>query len=517
MFIPVKTLHSLRKPLRTLREKEKQYKIVNFKYSIKMEYLKIAWRNIWRNKRRSFITMSSILFAAFLAIIMRSFQLGSYDAMINTMIEKYSGYIQIEHPDFPEEASIDNTIEYSEELIKKIQSVENVKDIVPRLSFFSFAYSDVQSKGVFLTGIDPELEDAMTGFNKQIATIKITEDAIENIKKEGVGEELLTALKENKNKFYSNDDVLAFEMNLSDKDDIKKYLPIIKKHAKFNSLPLTKDDKGVLIGSRLASYLKLNVGDSIVLMGQGYHGSSAAEIFPVQGVIIIPSPKLDAMMIYASLRETQNYFSAYEETENPDNPKYLLTSYAINLFDKDYLKVEKTRDEIIAVLNRDDMLVRGWKEANKELNNQIKSDNESGKMMIALLYIVIAFGVFGTVLMMIAERKREMGVMIAVGMKKLKLGIIITLEMMFMSFMGLFLGMILSAPIVALGHLNPIRLKGDMAEMMASYGMEPIMPTAWFDVYYLNQILVIAVILLVVMIFPVISIMRLKVIDALRA
>ena len=50
----------------------------------------------------------------------------------------------------------------SEELIEKIQSVENVKGIVPRLSYFSYAYSDVQSKGIIMTGIDPELENEMT-------------------------------------------------------------------------------------------------------------------------------------------------------------------------------------------------------------------------------------------------------------------------------------------------------------------------------------------------------------------
>ena len=163
------------------------------------------------------------------------------------------------------------------------------------------------------------------------------------------------------------------------------------------------------------------------------------------------------------------------------------------------------------------MLVRGWKEANKELSNQIKSDDEGGKVMIGLLYVVIAFGVFGTVLMMIAERKREMGVMIAVGMKKFKLSIVITLEMIFMSFIALLAGIIASIPIVAFGHLYPIRIKGEAAEMMAQYGMEPVMPFAWFDMYFLNQVLVIAVILLVVMIYPVISIMRIKVIDALRA
>jgi putative ABC transport system permease protein len=163
------------------------------------------------------------------------------------------------------------------------------------------------------------------------------------------------------------------------------------------------------------------------------------------------------------------------------------------------------------------MLVRGWKEANKELNNQIESDNKSGQVMIGLLYIVIAFGVFGTVLMMIAERKREMGVMIAVGMKKLRLGIIITLEMIFMSFLGLFAGILGSIPIVIVGHLNPIRLRGEAAEMMATYGMEPVLPFAWFDMYYLSQVMVVAIIVLVVMVYPVIKISRMKVIEALRA
>ena len=481
-----------------------------------LEYIKLAWRNIWRNKRRSIITMSSIFFAVFIAIVMRSFQTGSYDAMINTMIEKFSGYIQIEHPDFPEEKTIDNSIEYSEEIIQKIQSLENVKGVVPRLASFSYAYSDMQSKGALLTGINPDLENDMTEFSKQIATVKLTKEAVEKIKKEGVDKDLANALDEYEDKYYSNDEVLAFELGLKKDDDINKYIPIIKKHAAYNSTQLSENDEGVLLGSRLANYLNLNIGDSIVLMGLGYHGSSAAEIFPIRGVIIIPNPQLDGMMVYGALHHIQDYFSAYETTETGEI-KYLLSSYGINLYNKDYGSIEKTRDDIIDIIGRDDMLVRGWKEANKELNDQIESDNEGGKVMIALLYVVIAFGVFGTVLMMIAERKREMGVMIAVGMKKIKLSIIITLEMIFMGFLALTAGVIASVPIVALGHLNPIRIKGEAAEMMATYGMEPVMPFAWFDTYYLYQVLVVLIILLVVMIYPIISIMRMKVIDALRA
>jgi len=481
-----------------------------------LEYIKIAWRNIWRNKRRSIITMSSVFFATFLAIVMRSFQLGSYDAMINTMIEKFSGYIQIEHHDYPDEMSIDNSIEYSEAIIKQIQSVENVKGVAPRLSFFSQAYSEIQNKGIIITGIDPDLENDMTKFSEQIASVKLTEDAIKKIKEEGVPDAVSLALDEYKNKYYSSDDILAFELELTDQKDIEAFLPLIKKHAHYESKNITKDDDGVLIGSRLANYLKLNVGDSIVLMGMGYHGSSAAAVFPIRGVIIIPNPQLDGRMVYGSLNAVQEYFSAYSFDEEGSQTN-LLSTYAVNLHKKDYGEVEKTRDEIIKAVGREDMLIRGWREANKELYNQIKSDNDSALVMIALLYVVIGFGIFGTVLMMIAERKREMGVMIAVGMKKLRLGILITLEMMFISFLGLLGGILGSVPIVLLGNLNPIRLKGEAAEMMATYGMEPVMPLAWFDVYYLNQALVILIIVLVVMVYPVIRISKLKVIEALRA
>jgi ABC-type lipoprotein release transport system permease subunit len=304
-----------------------------------LEFLKIAWRNIWRNKRRSIITMSSIFFATFLAIIMRSFQLGSYDAMINTMIEKYTGYIQIENPDFPEEPIIDNTIEYSEEIINKIQSVENVKGVAPRITFFSQAYSDVQNKGIFLMGVDPELEDDMTQFSNQIAHYKLSEEAIQNIQKEGVPEYISEALEDFTDTYYSNSEILSFDLDIEE-DDIDVYLPMILKHAAYESKNLSDNDDGVLLGSGLANYLELSVGDSIVLMGLGYHGSSAAAVFPVKGIIVIPNPQLDGRVVYGSLQNIQSYFSAYSYDDD-GNQIAQLSTYGINLYETDYKDVEK--------------------------------------------------------------------------------------------------------------------------------------------------------------------------------
>ncbi|MCP4181476.1 MAG: ABC transporter permease [bacterium] len=480
------------------------------------EYIKIAWRNIWRNRKRSLITISSIFFAAFLALIMRSFQLGSYDNMIHNVVEMFSGYIQIEHKDFPDDKTIDNSIVYSEDLVQKLSNVDNVSSVVPRLTYFALASSGTQTKGIMVCGVDPELENKMTKIKDKLISVRLTEEAINKIENEGFPDDLFERIKKNKNKSYSNDEILIFELDL-DNDESEKYLETIKKHAKYQCQYLTSDDTGAVIGDALAKYLLLDVGDTLVMMGQGYHGNTAANKFPVRGIVKIPNPKLDALSVYLPLKKTQEFYSAFEVSNNMQDTSYLISSYAINVTKKKYPYVSETREKIKNVINSKDYSIRTWKEANRELNQQIESDNESGKMMIGLLYIVIAFGVFGTVLMMIAERKREMGVMIAIGMKKFKLAIIITIEMLFISMVAMLAGILLSIPIVLAGHYNPLRLTGDMAKMIENYGMEPVMPMAAIDMYYLYQIMVVVFIVLVVMIYPIISIIRLKVINALRA
>jgi len=59
------------------------------------DYFKIAWRNLWRNKRRTLLTITSVLFALFLALIMRSMQLGAYASMVESAVKSSTGYIQV--------------------------------------------------------------------------------------------------------------------------------------------------------------------------------------------------------------------------------------------------------------------------------------------------------------------------------------------------------------------------------------------------------------------------------------
>ena len=98
---------------------------------------KIAWRNIYRNRKRSLITVTSIFAALFLIILMRALQFGFYDNIIKTVVESYAGYVEVHADGYWDNQSLDNSMEVDQKLINDINSVEGVENIVQRLQTFS--------------------------------------------------------------------------------------------------------------------------------------------------------------------------------------------------------------------------------------------------------------------------------------------------------------------------------------------------------------------------------------------
>ena len=98
---------------------------------------KIAWRNIYRNKKRSLITITSVFAALLLIILMRALQFGFYDKLIETVVESYAGYVEIHADGFWDNQSLDNSMQVDQQLLDDIQSVEGVENIVQRLQTFS--------------------------------------------------------------------------------------------------------------------------------------------------------------------------------------------------------------------------------------------------------------------------------------------------------------------------------------------------------------------------------------------
>jgi ABC-type antimicrobial peptide transport system permease subunit len=102
-------------------------------------------------------------------------------------------------------------------------------------------------------------------------------------------------------------------------------------------------------------------------------------------------------------------------------------------------------------------------------------------------------------------------------MRKRKLAKVISFEMLFIGFIGIVAGVIASLPPVFYGHYHPLRFTGEFARMYEDYGFEPVMPTLLPDTFYLWQIVVVLIILLIAIIFSTRKILRMNVINAMRA
>jgi ABC-type lipoprotein release transport system permease subunit len=403
------------------------------------DYPKLAWRNLWRNKRRTLITTASIFFGVILSTIMSSMQEGSYAQYIKTIVNSYSGYIQVHSKGYWNDKVINNSLEYS--LVRqKLSDVKGITATAPRLENYALASSEEITKGVMVIGIAPIEEDAITNLSKKI-------------------------IKGN----Y-----------------------------------LKRDDNGVVLGSTLARYLKLEAGDTVVLLSQGYHGVGAAGKYPVRGIIKQPSPDLDRTVIYMNISDCQNLFSA------PDR----LTSVVIMVKNNDEMPAVK--NDLISSLGTD-YEVMDWKEINSILLKQIDSDRASGMIIKGVLYMIIAFGIFGTVMMMMAERRKEFGVIVAIGMQKYKLSYVLVLETILLGFTGVIAGIVASIPITWYFTLHPIPITGQAADTMLQMGFDPVMSFSMIPSIYYHQAITILIFTLIIGLYPVFNINRLIIIKALRS
>lgn len=471
-----------------------------------MKDYQLAWRNIWRNKRRTLITAASVFFAVFFALAMRSFQLGAYDRMFKNVIESYSGYLQLQQKDYFDEAVLDNSFQIDGSLVKELETDPNVVSVVPRLESFALAAAGSHTQGVMVMGIDPEGEDKVSNIRNRLVKYKLTPEVIRALRGDSLPSRTKKLLDVFSNESYSSEGRLMIDLDIAN-EDTAVILPVIRRHAEFRNGYLAEEEVGgVVIGNGLSNYLEAVVGDTLVLMGQGYHGTSAAGKYVIRGIVKLPAPDIDNIIVYLPINAARDLFDA------PDAATSAVISVKSN-DDDDVMLTAKRLEQMVS----DPLVIRTWKELNALLINQMDADNKSGMIMIGILYLVIAFGVFGTVLMMMAERRKEFGMLIAIGMQKRKLAKIVSLEMLLIGFLGVAAGVIVSIPVVFYGNIHPLRFTGQVARMYEDYGFEPVMPTMMPDTYYLWQIVVVLIILAIAIAFSARKIFRINVINSLRA
>ncbi|MCP4181474.1 MAG: ABC transporter permease, partial [bacterium] len=335
---------------------------------------------------------------------------------------------------------INNVFDRNINLENTIAGYEEVKSVVPRLESFALASVGEKTKGCMVNGIVPDIENEMTDLSSKVI--------------EG------------------------------------EYL--------------SKSDKGVIIGDGLAKYLNIEVNDTIVLIGQGYHSISAAGKYAVRGIIHLPSLEINNQILYMSLESAQALYSTEDR----------LTALTILLNrNKD---IDEVKEKISTELDSEEYEVMDWGELLFELKQLIDSKRSSSYIMLGLLYMIVGFGVFGTVVMMTAERWREFGLLVSIGMKKVRLMIIVFIETVLLGFLGTLLGFAISLPIIIYFNRNPIKLTGDIAKIYEDMGYEAVMVFSDDIGFMTSQIVIVSVIILICVCYPLLRLVKLKPVKALQ-
>jgi len=206
---------------------------------------KLAWRNLWRQPRRTWLTTGAIVFSNTLLIMMISLQFSMYRLMIDNTLSAFTGHMQVQAPGYLDDKKMRQDVPDVRSLANDLREATGLQSVGARATGFAFASSEDRSYGIQVFGVQPE-------FEPQVSTIP-------GLVKEG--------------RFFA--DEMAPE---------------------------------IMIGTLLARNLKVQVGDEITLMGSGKDGSFAAGIVTVAGIFESSIAELDRNIAEVPLGYFQETF-----------------------------------------------------------------------------------------------------------------------------------------------------------------------------------------------------------------
>lgn len=402
--------------------------------------LKLAWRNIWRNKGRSVITIAAVMFCVIFAVVLRSFQVGVWENMIHEIVGNNFGYLQIHEDGFWADQSLDRTMDLNAVNSEELLSVEGVDRLIPRMESFSLLYHGSNTKGSLVMGIDPAVE--LPGLQL--------------------------------------DDILLEGRSFS------------------------RDDSVIVVSEGLAKYFNVGLGDTLLFMGQGYHGATAYGAFPIGGIARMTNPELNKQLVLMPFQKAQYMYNCTDRA----------TTLVVAVDkDSDYEAVGAA----LKGSGVEGLEILEWKELFPEIIQTIEVDMAGGRIFVTILYFIISFVLLGTVIMMVAERQREFGILVSIGMKKTKLAFVTLLENIMLIMGGAIVGMAVVKPVQFYFKYNPIDLSGQMKEAIEQYNFEPKLYTTTSFIINLNHGTIIFLIGVLVSLYAVVKIMKLNPIESMRS
>jgi len=399
----------------------------------------IAWKNVWRNKARSGVVIVAFTLGIFGGLFTVASMVGWIQRRIDLAISNELSYIQIHQPNYKDNYELKYTINNYKSIEDSINKIPEVKGVTSRLKIFAMASTAGSATGVMVNGIDIEDEKLVTKVDDFIKDGTFFETETRN--PIVIGEKLAKSLK-----------LISYKLINEDKDQlIKLDFPqnILQELDSLTNINFrTEEDfeEAVysLIGEKKAKRyiyalkkqaIKFKLRRKIVIQFQDANGDLAYSAFKLAGVYKSDNQMFDGLNIFVNKNDLRKIAAV------PENKVHEM---AILLDNGESLN--KIANQVKSIANNYE--VETWEELSPEIASLNKMMDFYLIFFMIIILLALGFGIVNTMLMVVLERIKELGMLMAIGMNKTRVFMMIMLETIMLCLVGTGFGMLISYSII---------------------------------------------------------------------
>ena len=354
---------------------------------------RLAWRNLWRNHRRTVIMLAAIAIGIWAMMFMTALMRGMVNDMVRDAVKSLPGHVQIHHADYRDDPSVINSLDMpSGELLVALNGPE-VTAWAPRVRVPAVISSERESRGVTLVGVDPAMERDISFVADATTTGRFLEDSADN---------------------------------------------------------------GLIIGAKLADTLDTELGKRVVLMSQDPDNEIADRGFRVVGIFDAKVQNLEEGFVFIGLTTAQKMLRIDQRV------------HEIAIAGSGFRDVAPLQNAIAAVASPESSVLP-WFELDAYLGTMLGVMDGFVLVWIIVVFLALSFGLVNTLVMAVFERVREIGLMLALGMKPYVILSQIIVESVLLLLIGLLIGNLLAwATVIPLQDGIDVSMVGEGMEMFGA-------------------------------------------------
>ncbi len=353
--------------------------------------MQLAWRNLWRNHRRTFIMLGAISIGAWAMIFLTALTQGMVTDMVEDGLAVLPGHVQVHHPDYRDDPTVSNLVPLADSELERRFADAEVLAWSTRVKVPAVVMSERETRGVTLLGIDPQREMPFT------------------------------------------------------------FIDLEATEGRFLESP---DDRGLVLGQKLVEELETELGKRVVIMSQDLDNEVADRGFRIVGVFRADRPAHEVAFALIGKQTAQEFLGIGDSVSE------------VVAFGDDFRDVTAVRAAVDAAIGDDsDAVANDWPELDRYLGTTLAAMDGFVLIWVIVIFLALSFGLVNTLMMAVFERVREIGVMLALGVKPAAILMQIVFESMLLLALGLAIGNAL-----AWASVQPIRDGIDIS--IVAEGME---------------------------------------------